>query len=278
MMKRGVRLAAPLHADGMSNESESLGRFFVALRKQSNLRDPRINSTASLETFLADFGRLKSSFPSESERRPKEVKVKGTAFSSFMLDFGSLADDLRKKGDFINVWQIAGLKQVELRNAAVLAWLFDANQTHGRGSAILLSFIRQIAIHHGQAFPLPKDLESYSVSTECYPLGNTENRVDIVIDGSNFIAFIEVKIRASEREQQIDRYLELAKAKAKTANKGEAYAVVFLTPERITTVLPPNVIAATWSDVAKAIEEVAQQSGDFGDRVLLQFAGHVAHF
>jgi uncharacterized protein len=48
-----------------------------------------------------------------------------------------------------------------------------------------------------------------TIATEQYPLGDAGNRVDLLIDGVDFTAFIEVKIDAPEGERQSRRYLEV---------------------------------------------------------------------
>jgi hypothetical protein len=49
--------------------------------------------------------------------------------------------EARRRGDLVNVWKEAGLGRNELRHAAVLAWLLNERGTHGRGSAILESWL-----------------------------------------------------------------------------------------------------------------------------------------
>ena len=255
---------------------ESLSRFFSAFRAEAELRNGRRTISGPLRDFLEEFGRRRGTLPA---RRPKadEPKIDTFQFGKFMHIFRSTFHAFRRSGGFINVWAVAGLKTNELRNAAVLAWLFDPNQSHGFGSSILRAFIDQIHKHYDGIFPLPLNaLGAYSVSTECYPLGNMESRVDIVVDGQEFVAIIEVKIGAVEGDRQIVRYLDLAKAKAKVRNS-DAYCVIFLSPVRRPQPLE-NVIMATWTDVARAIEELIGVPGCLGDYVLLQFARYICRF
>lgn len=90
------------------------------------------------------------------------------------------------------------------------------------------------------------------------------------------MAFVEVKIDAPEGQQQVTRYLNLAEAKA----AGRAFCVIFLSVEqaRKLSAPSPDVIVATWKDVADAIEDAVGSSsnvlGSFGDRLLMQFAQH----
>lgn len=62
---------------------------------------------------------------------------------------------------------------------------------------------------------------------ECSPLGNLENRVDIEIDASEFLLFIEVKIYANEGVDQLKRYYR--EAMLKTKNVSKDWAIIYLT-------------------------------------------------
>jgi hypothetical protein len=82
-----------------------------------------------------------------------------------------------------------------------------------------------------------------------------KSRVDIALDGTDFVIFIEVKIDALEGDGQIDKYRDLAKEKAGSLG-ADKYAVILLSPKRS----PPhrNVIGATWKDAAGAIQDVLE--------------------
>jgi len=106
-----------------------------------------------------------------------------------------------------------------------------------------------------------------------------ESRVDVVIDGQDFVMIIEVKIDAPGGEQQVPRYLELAKAKATS----RPYYVIFLSPKRRPELSgDPHFVAATWNDVAGAIEEVVKSTSSsftsFVHRLLIQFAQRIREF
>ena len=258
---------------GRETRVEKFSGFLAALQKLTEQFNREENSRRSLERFIAEFARLKQTEPP----RPKMVEsVDVSRFEGFIGTLGSLAQELRMRGDFIDVWEIAGLKRNELRTAAVLAWLFDPKQTHGRGTSIFVAFIRRLAQNSKGSFPLPASIcGNYAVSPE--NAITESSRIDIAIDGPDFIAFVEVKIDASEREGKILEYLSLARTKA----AGRPYCVIFLSPQG-PSVDSPNIVAATWNDVAIAIEEVVghtqSSSGGFGDRLLRQFAQYIRKF
>jgi len=248
-------------------------------RTASDLSGQSTRSKTSLERFFTDFARLRLALTDHPA--PASISVDLVGLANFLETFGRDCAKLYRLGDFIDVWSVAGLNRVETRNAAVLAWLLDANGTHGRGSSILRALIERLAKTHEGKFPLPTEISGrYAVLTEIYPLDNTENRIDIAIDGLNFVAFVEVKIGAVEGDQQVSRYLSLAEAKA----AGRAYCVIFLSPERASGLSTHSqfVVAATWKDVAHAIEDGVRNTSDvpgcFGDRLLIQFAQHAQQF
>ena len=271
-MRRSMRVADATN----KNRIERLHRFFEAMHALSDQAASENKNRSSLKHFFAEFAQFKSIIAAKPEQKTIiESQVSPVRFNEFIEHFGPLSQQLRKAGEFIDVWEISGLKRIELRNASVLAWLFNPNQTHGRGSAIFQTFIRRLAELHQEQFPLPMEfIGSYSAFTETYPLGNVENRVDIALNGTDFFVFIEVKIDAPEGDGQLDKYRELAKEKADSLGT-DKYAVIYLSPKRLQA--PLNVIAATWNDVAGAIQDVAV-SDSFGDRILLQFASYIRQF
>ena len=54
----------------------------------------------------------------------------------------------------------------------------------------------------------------YRVATEVWPQADGNNRIDIEISGEGFYLCVEVKIDAVEGEEQLRRYLDVARAKA----------------------------------------------------------------
>jgi hypothetical protein len=174
----------------------------------------------------------------------------------------------------LNVWATAGLKRDELRNAAVLAWFLDPRASHGLGPAFLAAFLDEVA-RSTQDWPrLVGDLSRATVATEEWPLSSTSNRVDIALDGPDFVFFVEVKIDAPEGPNQLVRYAEQAKRKAVLMDRAHG-RVIYLTPRRPRQ-LPPDVAAITWRDVASALSALARENA--GGSLAAQFAQHIRKF
>jgi hypothetical protein len=186
----------------------------------------------------------------------------------------------RSAGVFLNVWSAAGLKRDEVRNAAALASLFDQQICPETGPEFLWAFLER-AKRSGIGM-LPNEAEvrgGYTVRTEDYPLGQSENRVDLSIEGRDFLLIIEVKIDAGEGHDQLKGYDDVLSAKAKVL--GKRPALIYLSP-RPSHDPPTGTVHATWTDVVSAARQVGrmQKSGDrsFVSSLLIHFAAHATAF
>lgn len=174
-------------------------------------------------------------------------------------------------GDATDIWSVVGLKRNEVQTARVLAWLLDPSGSHGYQDAILWALWQQIAAPL-RPFHLGKAIRA---RREIVPLGDTQNRVDIEIEGDDFLLIIEVKIDARDQPDQLNRHLNAAKAKA-GARKLSRYGVLYLTPGRNLPDLH-GCVPITWLDVARAIEAAASSRPvtSVGTHLGLAFADHI---
>ncbi|MEN3976272.1 PD-(D/E)XK nuclease family protein [Emcibacter sp. SYSU 3D8] len=214
----------------------------------------------------------------ETRNLPDIVRLSETLFALAPLLMAA-----RRDGAFIDIWKLSRVGRNEVRNCAVLAWIFDAHESHGKGNAVFAAFLRRLWSKHPKV-SLPIDPgERYAVFRELNPDGDEANRVDLVIDGPDFVIFIEAKIDAVEGNNQLARYLSLAKNRASRAGK-PCYVVIFLCPAANRGLSIPktdHLVVATWRDVAAAIGEVERSTGDiesFAARLLGQFKSHIRKF
>lgn len=176
-------------------------------------------------------------------------------FSAFAPAFRQAADTHRERGTAANLWKVTGLGHDELRNSEVLAWFLNAFAEHGQGSRILEIFLATtLAQGNPQAKIQPEDVRNgpYWTNTESLPLGDMKSRVDIEIESPSFLLFIEVKIRAPETGDQLERYVDLIQRKA----GNRRWQVVFLTPqgrEARNLALGPHVSSISWKQFGTAI-------------------------
>jgi hypothetical protein len=186
----------------------------------------------------------------------------------------------RSAGAFLNVWAVAGLKRDEVRNAAVLAALFNPNAYPETGPDFLWAFLERARDSRGGWLPDEAELRAgYTVRTEDYPLGQTESRVDLSIEGRTFLLIIEVKIDAGEGHEQLRRYDYVLREKA--SRLGKRPVLVYLSPRRC-KIPPSEMVHATWADVVFAARRVgrASKSSDQSliSYLLLHFASHAQAF
>jgi PD-(D/E)XK nuclease superfamily len=274
------------------SDLSTLSTFFARFSElRENNRPPFADRLA---TFLKEFGRVRQrkyeeAVPDE-ETFPERVKYKITpaSWTAFIDEFRPRFEADLRNGAFLNVWNVAGLGENEIRNVTVLAWLLDAKQTHGRGSAILHSFLKQLEPESKEPALSPSAwMAKYTVDTEDDPLGDSENRVDIVLQSSRALIFIEAKIGAKEgtsknddEKDQVARYLSIARATA-SAREQASYVVIYLTrpgASKPTIGISDKVVHANWTHVARAIENCVKLENSFVDHALIQFARHVRQF
>ena len=184
--------------------------------------------------------------------------------------------EARARGDGIDLWTVARLGRQEVRNAAVLAWLIDPRASHGQGARVLQALFAGFGDSR-PAWATDEALGRVSVATEERPLGSDRDRVDIALEGSTFVLFIEVKVDAPEGEAQLTRYAQAAQAKARAQHK--AHALVLFVSPRPPRDRPEGLLVLTWTSIARALE-MAAASGRPGlsRQLLIQYADHVRRF
>ena len=264
------------------SDLQSVRSFLIALRALGG-GDARLNLNR-LSNFFSEVARLRRLTGEAAPIETTEQPPGPMRLAEFAAKYRPLYEAAWRDGAFVDVWSVASVQSNEIRNAAVLAWLLDARQTHGRGNTILGAWLRRLYPLKQAPFLSPAAWSGvYSVVTESYPLGDVKNRVDVVLESSRALMFIEVKVNARETERQVQRYLALANAKANARSETVEAGVVYLTPSWAAAPVidaPTQVVHATWTSIADAIEEVITpaNNGGFVDRLLVQFANHVGGF
>jgi len=263
---------------------------------QSNLNKTENDFQGQLERFFSSWSKLP---PQEIEQieqpiifSPEKLDDLNNFLTTLLPPAMLALKKWRSLGSEINVWEVAGLKSDEVRNSKVLNWLLDSYGSHGQGNAILLKLLSFLESRFPDFPKFNGGIGHYSSQVECCPLGDRESRVDIEINGQDFLLFIEVKINATETKYQLDRYLESAEAKA---GKNKKWCVLYLTLDG-KLVQTNNVDAArvrlskhlfplSWTDIVEVLKEYLEelQSVDFSRnsftyRTIKQFISHIEKF
>lgn len=190
----------------------------------------------------------------------------------------------RADGRFLNPWIVAGLRRGEVRNAAVLASLWRPETSGPSARAFLNCFFRHLERQHGAALPTAVQLEAgYMVRTEHCLAGDASERVDLTIEGKDFMVGVEIKIDAAEGVAQVDRYLEALSLRSRL--KAKRAWLIFLAPYPhrgdVCFASDIPIIDASWRDLIAASQQCLPPSDDsysFSDELIERFARHVSGF
>lgn len=180
-----------------------------------------------------------------------------------------LQDAAKRTAADLNIWAVAGIGSDELRTSSVLAWLLNPTGSHGASD----TFARVLwSAVDGQR--LGFDVSGLRRSaTEVCPLADAADRVDVVLEGDDFVLFIEVKIHAGLQPRQLERYAAAAERSARLRGK-KHYAVIYLAPNP--TVLPARCLWLPWRALARALSAAAPSiPAPFVAGAVDQFAKHV---
>lgn len=224
--------------------------------------------------FFSEFGSL---WRKRSEEQ--QTNAAPSAYADFFAEFTSLYAPYRAQGRAVNFVQLAGIGSDELRNSAVLAWLLDCSGSHGQGAAFLRCFVSCLAEY---AFTV--DVadnyrtvveSSYDEETESLN-GRRRSRVDIELDGPDFLLFIEVKTKSGESGDQLGRYLSLGQARSGK----RPWALAFVTPEGrlpADSALPGRVACVSWAALGKALTRhtATMPPDSHGTVIIRQFCEHI---
>ncbi|MCX9147718.1 PD-(D/E)XK nuclease family protein [Erythrobacter sp. WG] len=179
----------------------------------------------------------------------------------------------KETGGIINPWSIVGLKRDEVRNAGALAGLW-LPEFGGSVSKRFLAATLEAALPD---IDWSRELEAgYRVETECSPMGDISDRVDLVIETTGYVIGIEVKIDAQLGPQQIERYLASLSRRAALLRRQSR--VLLLAPDNIKH---PGVPSITWQDVALAARSASRQHRAprlFVEQLIAHFGDHVSAF
>lgn len=220
------------------------------------------------------------------------IDIRGA--EAFFTQYKSEYASFWASGSAINIWEVAGLKRDEVRNTAVLAWLLDCHGSHGQGNIFLKCFLDSLQEMPGNENAPALNIKSHhlegayrtvpeKVFLENAEDGQTNNRIDIVVDGNDFLLFIEAKIDAGEGTDQIERYNQIMPACA----AGKPCGLVFLTRDgRADQAGTDGLATLSWTQFARSLErevkrhikEPDSQKWPLWVMPVLQFCQHIRTF
>ena len=155
-----------------------------------------------------------------------------------------------------NPWSMAAVGYDEVRNCSLLGQLWNERAIGPIAQHFLAAYFNRIDCRKGMLPSLADLAQEYTVRTEHCPTGEQSERVDITIEGKDFLVGIEVKIHASEGPEQLQRYCRVVASRALGMGiPPNRQCVVFLAPYPTEV---PGVLQSSWRDVAAAAAEITQ--------------------
>lgn len=229
-----------------------------------------------LPLFFDQLRELNFHLPAPNSRRSHFAATDVDALGDFVAGLRVPLESAEMSGLLGNPWSVASLRSDEGRNAFALKWFLDPRGDHGCGDALLTYILAHIGLTLPGRFPA-KPSGRCSVAVEECPDGDRASRVDIQIDDSAFFIVVEVKIGAPEQPRQLERYCDVAAARAAGARP---WAVIFLTVDgrQPTTAAKyvANVVPLSWSEVGSALRRVSRAAPLIPRFLATTFAAHIA--
>lgn len=246
--------------------AEPLRTFFHAWH---SLQPSAAGPAAAMADFFEAWRRLPSA------RAPFPGTLDARRFSDFAQAFGTAYDRHARSGANANAWRSAGVGQDEMRNSSVLGWLLDRSGDHGQGPDLLVGLLDHLKL---PALAALARQAPYHTRLE-HPLSDTgDSRVDIAIEGADFLLIIEAKVGAPESGDQLERYHRYLR---RMPGKRER-ALIFLTPDgrpARNPALQAAVQPLAWAGLAGVIDAHLRRhpelSGQTAGLLLRHFAEHV---
>lgn len=213
-----------------------------------------------LRNFFSEWRLLPKSEPAATETLSRKVPRSGDCKQLFQ-ELRPAIEKYKRTGNYIDIWGVTGINRDELRNSRVLAWLLQHDGSHGQGKGLLCDLLSEMIERSKLSNKLPKPEQidmPYRSQAESWT--DSKNRVDIEINGRNFLLIAEVKIDAPEGTNQILRYLIQAKRLA----SNRPWAVLYLTTTgrrlrgdnntKHDDDIQDHLVELSWSDLAGIIQ------------------------
>ncbi|MDR1490387.1 MAG: PD-(D/E)XK nuclease family protein [Desulfovibrio sp.] len=208
--------------------------------------------------------------------------MKPRVCADFFEKFSALYLPFKEQGRGVDLIERAGIGRDEARNSDLLAWLLDCFGDHGQGAAFLRCVMERMG-EDGRAFPAgAESLGRYRTRREISyeesdQSANQRSRVDVEVDGPGFLLFIEVKIDYRETGDQLQRYLDIVRARAGK----RPWRLAFLTPDGRKpndVALHGKVVCLRWADLAGDFLRHADvmPSDSHGTVLIRQFCNHIS--
>lgn len=247
----------------------STAQFHAFFQAWHSLQPQAAEPVTAMAAFFDAWHRL------PARQAPQPARLDACRFTEFSAAFPAAHARHLRSGVRANAWRSAGVGQDELRNTGVLRWLLDGFGDHGQGPDLLTALLGQLQLPELSALTRQAP---YQTRVEQQLSDSGDSRVDIAIEGADFMIIIEAKVGAAEGDDQLERYHRYLQ---KIPGKRQR-ALIFLTPDgrpARNPALRAEVWPLAWATVAGVIAaHVARHPGlahQPAGLLLRQFADHI---
>ena len=122
-------------------------------------------------------------------------------------------DEIRGQLSKFNPIKTMGMARMEIRHSAILAWLFNPQETHGLGDKVLKAFISEALWGHNPAMQ-PSALKVSQADMMDTEVRREWRHIDILLlsPRNKWVFVIENKFDSGQHTKQLTRYLELVRS------------------------------------------------------------------
>ena len=179
---------------------------------------------------------------------------KENALEEFLLDIECLAP-LGKWTSTINIFDILKISKAEIRHSNILAWLLNANESHGLSDGIIKDMLQTLIVNNKRIFAI-KEIGIIQVALIDYFSFNVLrefNNIDILMvsEKEKIAICIENKVDTVEHDNQLEHYKEYML----THYKEWKTIFIYLTPTGIDSSDTQNWIPLSYETVLEIIQK-----------------------
>jgi len=247
----------------------STGQFDSFFQAWHSLQPHAADPAAAMAAFFDAWQRIPAG------PAPTPPTLDACQFTEFAAAFPAAHARHMRSGVRANAWRSTGVGHDELRNTAVLRWLLDRLGDHGQGPDLLVALLEHLALPELAALAR---LAPYHARVEQRLSEAGDSRVDIAIEGADFMLIIEAKVGTPEGNDQLERY----HAYLQSIPGKRQRALIFLTPDgrpARNPALRAAVLPLAWATLAEVIDAHLRRHPGIASQpaglLLTHFAEHV---
>lgn len=119
-----------------------------------------------------------------------------------------LIEKFLKRSIEFNIFKVLKLEDFEIRHSNFLAWLLDPSENHELKGEFLKKFLEQTGYNLTETKHIK--IKTEVITHSCTQEENNGKKIDILIEGKDFICIIENKFGSKEHTNQCEAYSDFA--------------------------------------------------------------------